>query len=112
MSEISTQPLTPEIMDEMSLADLESALAEGRITTKALAKAMMDRMFFLKGTGLDEQGQQYWAGKIGDPEARMVHVENIIDNLQDERAQEGRNPGRMNLEERWTKLLALLVSED
>ena len=50
MSEISTQPLTPEIMDEMSLADLESALAEGRITTKALAKAMMDRMFFLKGT--------------------------------------------------------------
>ena len=48
MSEISTQPLTPEIMDEMSLADLESALAEGRITTKALAKAMMDRMFFLK----------------------------------------------------------------
>ena len=39
-------------------------------------------------------------------------MENIIDNLQDERAQEGRNPGRMNLEERWTKLLALLVSED
>jgi hypothetical protein len=110
---MSEQPLSPDIIYNMTNTDLERIVSDGLVGEDAtLCQAMLDRLFQLRaGLHDNSSGQQYWLGKVGDigqqiqfSEARVKGLESTLTRLPDDQ--------RADLEKQvasWRKIHAALV---